>query len=62
MKVLLDTCILSEIRKSKGNPKVIKAVQIYDDDDLFVSVITLGEIVKGITLLNKGKQKGELLA
>jgi predicted nucleic acid-binding protein len=57
MKVLLDTCILSEIRKPKGNPNVIRAVQNEKNDDLFISIITFGEILKGITLLDQGKRR-----
>ena len=60
MKVLLDTCVLSEIRRPKGNPKVIQAVESRDSEDLFISVISIGEIVKGITLLDDRKRKQEL--
>ena len=51
MKVLLDTCVLSDIRRSKGSPAVRKAVEALDSDDLFVSVLSIGEIAKGIALV-----------
>ena len=57
MKVLLDTCVLSELRRSDGNPRVRATVESHRDSDLFISVLTLGEIIKGITLLTPGKKK-----
>ena len=49
MSFLLDTNILSEIRKGdRCNPGVSAWIQEVSPDDLFVSVLTLGEIVKGI--------------
>lgn len=62
MRVLLDTCVLSEIRKIKGNRAVKNAVQTFNSRDLFLSVITIGEIVKGIELLGGSKRKKELKA
>lgn len=60
MKVLLDTCVLSELRRKDGDPDVRKAIESFPDSDLYVSVLTFGEIVKGITLLAPGKKKQEL--
>ena len=60
MKVLLDTCVLSEIRHPRGNPAVRKAVLAFRDQDLFISVITLGELTKGIALLDPGRRQQEL--
>jgi toxin FitB len=57
MKALLDTCVLSELRRSDGNPRVRMTVENYPDSDLFISVLTLGEIIKGIGLLAPGKKK-----
>jgi toxin FitB len=62
MRVLLDTCVLSEIRKKKGSSVVKNAVQTFSNTDLFLSVITIGEIVKGIELLGSSKRKKELTA
>lgn len=60
MKVLLDTCALSEIRHPNGHPAVKAAYQRLPEADLYISVITLGEIVKGISLLDDGHRKTEL--
>jgi predicted nucleic acid-binding protein len=57
VKVLLDTCALSELRLPKPDTGVARAIQDLDSDDLFVSVITIGEIVKGVALLPDGRKK-----
>ena len=60
MRVLLDTCVLSEIRKQNGHPGVKEAVGKLKSSDLFISVITIGEIAKGIALLRESKRKSAL--
>ena len=60
MRVLLDTCVLSEIRKPDGNRNVRRAVREIADDDLYISVIAIGEIAKGIELLDDGRRKRTL--
>lgn len=60
MRVLLDTCVLSELRKEHCPPQVRAAVELLDDASLFVSVISLGEIAKGIALLDDSKRKRSL--
>lgn len=62
VKVLVDTCVLSEVRHPKGNAQVRQAVEALDDRALFLSVITIGEITKGISLLDDGRRKRELTA
>ncbi len=60
MKVLLDTCVLSEIRRADGNETVKAAVAAFNAEDLFISVLSVGEITKGISLLEDGPRKREL--
>lgn len=60
MRVLLDTCVLSELQDPKGSEVVRAAVEAVDEDDLFVSVISLGEIAKGIALLPDSAQRRRL--
>jgi predicted nucleic acid-binding protein len=60
VRVLLDTCVLSEIRKAHANQNVCRAVEELSDDDLFVSVISIGEIARGIELLEDSKRKRSL--
>ena len=57
MKVLLDTCALSELRLPRPDAGVGRAIQELDSDDLFVSVVTVGEIVKDVALLPHGRKK-----
>jgi predicted nucleic acid-binding protein len=60
MRVLLDTCVVSELRRSDGDPRARAAVNAIPDNDLFLSVLTIGEIVKGIALLEPGKKQQAL--
>ena len=52
MPWLLDTNILSELRKLKPEPKVLAFVAGQLLDDLYISVVTLAEIRFGIEHLN----------
>ncbi|MDH0032185.1 MULTISPECIES: type II toxin-antitoxin system VapC family toxin [unclassified Acinetobacter] len=45
---LLDTNILSELRRSKPHPQVLKFIAEQRNESLFVSVITFAEIRFGI--------------
>ncbi len=60
MRVLLDTCVLSELRHPKGDVRVRRAIESIDEEDLFVSVLSIGEIVKGIALLKESHNKRAL--
>ena len=57
MRVLLDTCVLSELYKHKPLPAVYEAVSSIPDENLYLSVITLGEIGKGIALLPDSRRQ-----
>jgi toxin FitB len=45
---LLDTNVISELIKPRPEPKVRDWIEAADEDRLFLSVVTLGEIRKGI--------------
>ena len=62
MRILLDTCVISELRKADINPRLKELIDVIDEKDLFISVISLGELVKGISLLDEGQRKRELLS
>jgi len=47
---LLDTNVVSELTRKRPSPKVLAWLQSVPSTDLFLSVITLGEIRKGIEL------------
>jgi len=51
MSWLLDTCVLSEYAKKAPAPRVIAWLDEQDEEALFISVINLGEIEKGILKL-----------
>jgi predicted nucleic acid-binding protein len=48
---LLDTNIISELVKRKPEPKVTTWIDATDENLLYLSVLTLGEIRKGIAVL-----------
>jgi toxin FitB len=60
MKYLLDTCVISELVSKKPNANVVEFVDTLDNDDIYLSVITIGEIIKGIEKLPKSKRKQDL--
>lgn len=45
---LLDTVIISEVRKKKPDAGVLRWISKRSDDQLYLSVVTLGEIERGI--------------
>ena len=57
---LLDTNILSELRRPKPNPKVLGFVASKPLDLLFVSVVTFAEIRFGIELVADAPHRAEL--
>jgi toxin FitB len=57
---LLDTCILAELRKPQPNENVIDWINAVDEVRLCISVITLGEIQKGIAKLDDSPKKRAL--
>jgi toxin FitB len=62
VRVLLDTCALSELRLPKPDAGVARAIQDLDSDDLFVSAISIGKIAKDVALLQDGRNKRLLQA
>ncbi len=60
MNYLLDTCFLSELRKPIPDGGVVTWIAEIDEHRLFVSVLTFGEIQKGITKLEDGRRKSSL--
>ncbi|MCK6556535.1 type II toxin-antitoxin system VapC family toxin [Candidatus Binatia bacterium] len=61
MAFLLDTNILSELRKGeRGNSLVRQWFSALDADDLYVSVLVVGEIRRGIELLRARDAQGAI--
>ena len=60
MRYLLDTSAVSELVRVRPSPKVVAWMDSRDEASLFLSVLTLGEIHKGIERLEDGRRKAAL--
>ena len=60
--MLLDTCVVSEVRHPQGSPEVKATVAALADADTFLSVVTLGELAGGVARLPHGRRRRELAA
>ncbi|MGA2297351.1 MAG: type II toxin-antitoxin system VapC family toxin [FCB group bacterium] len=60
MKYLIDTNVLSELLKNEPDINVVKWINKCQQSDLFISVLTLGEIKKGIQKLVTSRKKVQL--
>lgn len=60
MRYLLDTCLVSELVKAKPNSAVVKWLEGCDEEGLFLSVLVLGEIQKGISKITDEKRKARM--
>lgn len=60
MNFLLDTCVISELIKTRQNQNVIDWINSCTEDSLFLSSLTIGEIQKGISKLPTSKKKNTL--
>lgn len=60
MKYLFDTSIITELISTQPNPNLIAFVDSLDQEDIYLSAITVGEIAKGIHLLPNSNKKREL--
>jgi toxin FitB len=62
VRYLLDTNVLSEVRRPRPEPRVLAWLDAADEDRLHLSAITIGEIARGVALLEDGRRKQELAA
>lgn len=60
MKYLLDTCVISELVKKEPNPAVIRWLEGCDESMIYMSVLTIGELMKGIAKLADGDRRERL--
>ena len=60
MAWLLDTNVLSELRRPKPEPRVVDFVASCPLDQLYVSAVTLAEIRFGIELVDEPNRRAEL--
>jgi len=57
---LLDTNCISELVRSQPEPRVMEWMESTDESLLYLSVLTLGEIRKGVAGLAQGKRRTHL--
>lgn len=57
MNYLLDTCVLSEIRRRQPDPGLLSWLGGVAESSLHISVIVLGEIQKGISRLDDQRRQ-----
>jgi len=60
MNYLLDTNVISELIARVPNPRVIAWIDQLDPESVYLSVITIGELRKGIEKLAPSRRKDEL--
>lgn len=62
MKVLLDTNVLSEVRRPAPDPKVLGWLDAIDEDRAFISVASIAELKRGIALMDACRRREALAA
>lgn len=60
MSYLLDTCAISEFTRRQPEPEVVQWLASADELSLYLSVISVGEIQKGIARLPRSERKQAL--
>lgn len=60
MSYLLDTNVVSEVVRPRPNPRLLRWLQAVPDDALHLSVLTLGEIRRGVEKLKAGTKREKL--
>ena len=60
MTWLLDTCVVSEMVRPKPKASVVSWMRERDEGELFLSVITVGELEKGIAKVPDSARRGTL--
>lgn len=60
MNFLLDTNVLSEVRRPQPDRQVMDWLDQVDEDRVYLSVISIAEIARGVALLDAGRRRDEL--
>ena len=60
MNYILDTNVISELVAVRPNPKVVDWIQSVESNQVFLSVIAIGELKKGIEKLPDSDRKVKL--
>lgn len=62
MNYLLDTCIISDLIKPKPFGALVEWIRTIDENNQYLSSLTIGEIQKGISKLHSSQKKKALLS
>jgi predicted nucleic acid-binding protein len=57
---LLDTCVLSEFTRRQPDARVVAWLDAMNEEQLFISAVTIGEVQRGIQRLPDSRRKTEL--
>lgn len=60
MAYLLDTCVLSELARPRPDAGVVQWLGAADEAQLYLSVVTLGELEKGIARLPASARRSRI--
>ncbi len=60
MSFIIDTCVISELIKKNPDKNVVHWIAAIEESRLYLSVLTIGELHKGIEKLPKSKKKTAL--
>lgn len=62
MRTLIDTCVLSEVQRNQGSVQVRHRLEAMVSEEIYLSVLTVGELRKGIDKLKASARKRALEA
>jgi toxin FitB len=60
--IILDTNVLSETMQPQPSPRVLTWWEQQESAELFITAVTVAEVLYGIELLRHGKRRAALLA
>lgn len=60
MRLLLDTNILSEVTRPAPVARVLGWLDELDEDRSFISVVSIAEIRRGVSLMDEGRKREAL--
>ncbi len=60
MSFLLDTNVISEWVKLQPEPSVVTWLADVDEEQVFLSVVSFAELLRGVELLQAGRRRGKL--
>lgn len=61
MNYLIDTCVISELRKPAPQESVLAWFDACREESLYTSSLNIGELQFGLAMLPAGKKKNDLL-